>query len=224
MPSKNGRSRSTKAYLKNRAALLRDKPRCHWCKKRQATTADHLIEHDRGGSDELDNLVPACLECNGRRGANYKASKARARQVARADATNTPRPRRAQTKRKTKKASEFFEITKQTPPRPSLSLSKRKSPERKGKGHDRPRIETIIADAAGSHGPEVAQWAKRVLGVELMPWQVHVLNGQLSVDADGRWCNPLSLVSVARQNGKTVALKALLGWWLTDYSRHAGPQ
>jgi hypothetical protein len=60
--------------------------------------------------------------------------------------------------------------------------------------------------------------------MELMPWQVHVLNGQLSVDADGRWCNPLSLVSVARQNGKTVALKALLGWWLTDYSRHAGPQ
>jgi phage terminase large subunit-like protein len=57
-----------------------------------------------------------------------------------------------------------------------------------------------------------------------MPWQQHVLNGQLSVDANGRWCNPLSLVSVARQNGKTVALKALLGWWLTEYSLEAGPQ
>jgi hypothetical protein len=57
-----------------------------------------------------------------------------------------------------------------------------------------------------------------------MPWQRHVLDGQLSVDANGRWCNPLSLVSVARQNGKTVALKALLGWWLTEYSLEAGPQ
>jgi hypothetical protein len=57
-----------------------------------------------------------------------------------------------------------------------------------------------------------------------MPWQRHVLDAQLSVDADGRWCNGLSLVSVARQNGKTVALKALLGWWLTKYALEAGPQ
>ena len=34
----------------------------------------------------------------------------------------------------------------------------------------------------------------------------------------------MSLVSVARQNGKTVALKALLGWWLTKYALEAGPQ
>jgi phage terminase large subunit-like protein len=57
-----------------------------------------------------------------------------------------------------------------------------------------------------------------------MPWQRHVLDAQLSVDADGRWCNGLSLVSVARQNGKTVALKALVGWWLTQYAKDAGPQ
>ena len=57
-----------------------------------------------------------------------------------------------------------------------------------------------------------------------MPWQRHVLDGQLAIDADGNWCNRMSLVSVARQNGKTVALKALLGWWLTDYAAEAGPQ
>lgn len=57
-----------------------------------------------------------------------------------------------------------------------------------------------------------------------MPWQRHVLNGQLAVDTEGRFVNHVSLVSVARQNGKTVALKALLGWWLTQYSTHAGPQ
>lgn len=57
-----------------------------------------------------------------------------------------------------------------------------------------------------------------------MPWQRHVLDAQLSVDADGQWCNRMSLVSVARQNGKTVALKALLGWWLTRHAINAGPQ
>jgi hypothetical protein len=60
--------------------------------------------------------------------------------------------------------------------------------------------------------------------VKLMPWQRHVLDAQLAYDADGRWCNSKSLVSVARQNGKTVALKALIGWWLTEYPKIAGPQ
>jgi phage terminase large subunit-like protein len=96
--------------------------------------------------------------------------------------------------------------------------------ERKGKGHDLPRIETIITDAAGSYGPEVADWAQRILGMELMPWQRHVLNGQLAVDAQGQLLNHVSLVSVARQNGKTVALKALLGWWLTQHATQVGPQ
>jgi phage terminase large subunit-like protein len=114
--------------------------------------------------------------------------------------------------------------TKQLPPRPSLSLSQGKVIERKGKGHDLPRIETIITDAAGSYGPEVADWAERILGVELMPWQRHVLNGQLAVDAQGQFINHVSLVSVARQNGKTVALKALLGWWLTQHATQVGPQ
>jgi len=57
-----------------------------------------------------------------------------------------------------------------------------------------------------------------------MPWQRHVLNGQLAVDAEGQFLNHVSLVSVARQNGKTVALKALLGWWLTQHATQVGPQ
>jgi len=57
-----------------------------------------------------------------------------------------------------------------------------------------------------------------------MPWQRHVLNGQLAVDAQGQFLNHVSLVSVARQNGKTVALKALLGWWLTQHANQVGPQ
>lgn len=212
---------SNPAYLKARRELLADKPRCHWCKKRPATEADHLIEHDRGGDDSPENLVPSCKPCNARRGANYKAAKGRARQAARPG----HKPQAPAQKRKPRKTRKnFLDDTKQLPPRPSLSLSKGKAPERKGKGHDLPRIETVITDAAGSYGPEVADWAQRILGVELMPWQRHVLNGQLAVDAQGQFLNHVSLVSVARQNGKTVALKALLGWWLTQHATKVGPQ
>jgi phage terminase large subunit-like protein len=180
-----------------------------------------LIEHDRGGADTSDNLVPSCKPCNARRGANYKAAKGRARQAARPGArTQAP----TQKRKPTKSRKNFLDDTKQLPPRPSLSLSQGKVIERKGKGHDLPRIETIITDAAGSYGPEVADWAQRILGVELMPWQRHVLNGQLAVDAQGQFLNHVSLVSVARQNGKTVALKSLLSWWLCKYSLEVGPQ
>jgi len=212
---------SNTAYLKARRELLADKPRCHWCKKRQATEADHLIEHDRGGTDTPDNLVPSCKPCNARRGANYKAAKGRARQAARpGNQTQT----RSQNRKPKKTRKNFLDQHQPLPPRPSLSLSQGKVIERKGKGHDLPRIETVITDAAGSYGPEVADWAERILGMELMPWQRHVLNGQLAVDAEGQFLNHVSLVSVARQNGKTVALKALLGWWLTQHATQVGPQ
>ena len=60
-------------YQKRRKELLRDQPLCHWCKRRPATEADHLIEVDAGGSE--GPLVPACKPCNATRGANYKAKK-----------------------------------------------------------------------------------------------------------------------------------------------------
>jgi phage terminase large subunit-like protein len=61
--------------------------------------------------------------------------------------------------------------------------------------------------------------------VELMPWQVHALNGQLMAKqlddgAPDPWDLNVreSLVSTARQNGKSIALTALIGWWLTEMS------
>ena len=110
MPSKNRRPRSTQAYQKNRAELLKDKPMCHWCKRKPATEADHLIEVDRGGSNDLDNLVPSCKQCNARRGANYKAAKGRAR------AANRPNPK-PQAKRKAKPKN-FLDQPLPLPPRP----------------------------------------------------------------------------------------------------------
>lgn len=41
---------------------------CHLCGAEGATSADHLIPRSRGGPDTLDNLRPAHLSCNKRRG------------------------------------------------------------------------------------------------------------------------------------------------------------
>lgn len=46
--------------------LLRDGGVCRWCGGK-ATTADHVVAKAHGGSDELSNLVGACVPCNMRR-------------------------------------------------------------------------------------------------------------------------------------------------------------
>ncbi len=69
-----------------------------------------------------------------------------------------------------------------------------------------------------SYGPAVAAWAQRHLNIELMPWQVTALSGQLAHDDNGDLVFRESLVSTARQQGKSVALRALIGWWLTEYA------
>lgn len=68
----------------------------------------------------------------------------------------------------------------------------------------------------------MGEWAKRFLGVELMPWQIRALSGQLLHDEEGRLVHHSSLVSTARQNGKSVALQALIGWWITQYASIVG--
>lgn len=56
-------------YLQNRKRVLQGDPRCHWCKRRKATQADHLVSVSAGGTHDLSNLVPACKKCNQERGA-----------------------------------------------------------------------------------------------------------------------------------------------------------
>ena len=185
-------------YKKNRAQLLRDKPACHWCKKAPGTQADHIIEHDRGGTDDLDNLVPSCAKCNGRRGARYGNSKRTAKQ------NSKPKPN-------------LLDSKTHRPRRPYSSVSPKNKAKSKRISHDLPRLETIVKDAVGSHGPAVIEWASEHLGVELMPWQRHVLTQQFAYDKAGRWCNRTSLISTARQQGKSVCIAASIGWLLTEY-------
>ena len=48
------------------AVLQRDGYLCAYC-NREADTVDHIVPKAKGGTDEITNLVSACLECNGRK-------------------------------------------------------------------------------------------------------------------------------------------------------------
>ncbi len=37
---------------------------CAYCRKACAATIDHIVPTSRGGRDEVDNVLPACLGCN----------------------------------------------------------------------------------------------------------------------------------------------------------------
>ncbi|MEU0071293.1 HNH endonuclease signature motif containing protein [Streptomyces sp. NPDC006332] len=55
-------------YRKARAAILADNPVCSICYSRPAETADHIVPLSRGGTNDIENLRPACGPCNFSRG------------------------------------------------------------------------------------------------------------------------------------------------------------
>src|SRR5690606_10438249 len=64
-----GRPYDTPQYRRNRKALLRGKPLCALrirCGNppAPATTADHIVPLEQGGTNEMGNLQPACKSCN----------------------------------------------------------------------------------------------------------------------------------------------------------------
>jgi len=68
----------------------------------------------------------------------------------------------------------------------------------------------------------VATWALEHLRVTLMPWQRRALDSQLMIRDDGDFVFTSSLTSSARQQGKSVALSSLIGWYLCEYAALIG--
>lgn len=50
-------------YWRNRKIVLVDDPLCVYCGA-EATTVDHVIAPRKGGTHEVENLVPSCQPCN----------------------------------------------------------------------------------------------------------------------------------------------------------------
>ena len=61
-------------YQKHRKLILAGGPPCAWGCGRPATTADHLVPLARGGSNDIENLMPSCLPCNRSRGSRAAPS------------------------------------------------------------------------------------------------------------------------------------------------------
>jgi hypothetical protein len=195
----------TAIYKQARAELLRDKPLCHWCRRNIATELDHLVEHDKGGTI-ADGIVPACKPCNSSRGATHRNRKL------------------ANAKQQRETALNGFLYGTDTPPSPNLHFvaTSPNQPELEPISHDRPRLETIVPEHSGSLAEAVGGLAKAVLGIDLMPWQRHCLNGILAIDDDSLFVHRTSLVSVARQNGKTTIIQALILYWLVEMPKIRG--
>jgi phage terminase large subunit-like protein len=82
-----------------------------------------------------------------------------------------------------------------------------------------PRLKTNTESGDRALLGDLASFARDVLGYELMDWQLRVLGDQLCLFPEGhpdagRMMFSRSLVSVARQQGKSFALKVLVLWWL----------
>lgn len=60
-----------KHYRREKRAMLKRDPRCHWCKcslTLETATLDHVIPLARGGSNATDNMVLSCEPCNKEKG------------------------------------------------------------------------------------------------------------------------------------------------------------
>ncbi|MFD4257582.1 HNH endonuclease [Streptomyces sp. NPDC058534] len=63
----NPRRRRSLMVWERMAVLTANGGKCAYCDRRDGTTVDHLIPFADGGSDDLDNFVPACSPCNNKK-------------------------------------------------------------------------------------------------------------------------------------------------------------
>jgi hypothetical protein len=76
-------------------------------------------------------------------------------------------------------------------------------------GSTTPRIHTPLNDLP-SRGFELIDFASQVIPGGFMPWQKWLAEHSLKVKADGRYASPFRVTTVARQNGKSTYMLALI--------------
>ena len=224
------RARATTEFRTNRAKLLADNPLCHWCANALATEADHILESDRGGGNELSNLVPACKPCNARRGQAYRVKKERLRDglvlapKATTDSGQDLGDIQLIDRLKALPHKEFLTPNGQKPPQASSRISQTsgKWSELALTSADRPRLETMTPDDARSYVGYLSDWALDNMGVTLMPWQLVVCRSITALDDDDNYLRRVNIAGVARQNGKTILAATLIGCQLTTFAKMRG--
>ena len=240
-------------YQANRAKVLAAlegiPPVCHWCRRRPATDADHLVGLAEGGTHDLDNLVPACSACNGKRGqrAAARARKPRPRRPAMLAPAAGPVTDDLATRRWLRTCRRFGENADLDPaasrarslpagPPPAkkprrvstngASSARNVEPAAPLLGRREPRLCTRIPARTSSHARDVGRCWVRAGHPPLFAWQLLALAGILAVTKGParRWLHRYALVTVGRQNGKSTILAALMVWWLADLVAERGAQ
>ena len=233
-------------YRANRKLVLDDNPDCAIrldCCTGIATTVDHIVAVSEGGSDDISNLRSACRPCNSSLGASLgNRQRSKAYKIVNAPVDNSPTSRPTlgadptvlETLKNDKKRADqdkhFFGAKTEHPARKTgsvfggLALTSVDLSTGLPTGREQPRLETILPDnfAKRSLGGDVALWAEQNMAVKLHPWQCRALDGMLVLDDDGELLFRESLISCSRQQGKSLLLTALLGFFVTTFARRRG--
>jgi len=80
-------------------------------------------------------------------------------------------------------------------------------------GHETPRIHTPLNDLP-SRGHELIDFADQIIDGGFMPWQKWLAVQSLKVKPDGRYYHPITVATVARQNGKSTYMLARIAMGL----------
>jgi len=80
-------------------------------------------------------------------------------------------------------------------------------------GHTTPRIHTPLNDLP-SRGLELIDFAEQIIDGGFMPWQKWLAVQSLKLKPDGRYHHPITVATVARQNGKSTYMLARIAMGL----------
>ena len=80
-------------------------------------------------------------------------------------------------------------------------------------GHTVPRIHTPLNDLP-SRGHELIDFADQIIEGGFMPWQKWLAIQSLKIKPDGRYYHPITVATVARQNGKSTYMLARIAMCL----------
>ena len=84
-------------------------------------------------------------------------------------------------------------------------------------GHTTPRIHTPLNDLP-SRGLELIDFADQIFETGFMDWQKWYAEHSLKIKPDGRWASPYNIACIARQNGKSTYMLALIAMKLFHWN------
>jgi hypothetical protein len=228
----------SKTARQRRAFLASSDRVCGFCGGDGADTVDDVRPLILGGVDAPSNWRPAHARCNKSAGAKLGnklrgARSARAKSASKENGTGSdfsegevnsahkrpsPPQKSGRSAGTDRRASEVLSKSPRKAGTPRRPVSKA--------GVILPRLETPKTRGVKSLGPEAITWinASGLLGRHaLLPWQEYVLHRALELrDGNLRWATVI--VTVARQQGKSVVLRSQSWWRIHQAERFGEPQ